>query len=174
MKFKNRVIFLAVKVRMRPMGHIVDLYISEILNSSVSRHITNVGGGGRTGHVFKDIFRNVNMPIMATPTRTSFLNSTGFFFNVCIRYASYRVWSTSRKGRFAVFSHGRRFDKNSCMVCERLYANLNEVDVTHRPYRFFFHYHFLKLWLLFNKYNYARIYWSKICVYIEECILRPI
>lgn len=53
LKFKNRVIFLAVKVRMRPMGHIVDLYISEILN----RHITKVeGGGGRTGHVFKDIF----------------------------------------------------------------------------------------------------------------------
>lgn len=124
LKFKNRVIFLAVKVRMRPMGHIVDLYISEILNSSVSRHITKVGGGGRTGHVFKDIFRNVNMPLMATPTHTSFMNSTGFFFfNVCIRYASYRVWYASRKGRFAVFSHGRRFDKNSCMVCERLYAN---------------------------------------------------
>lgn len=106
------------------MGHIVDLYISEILNSSVSRHITKVGGGGRTGHVFKDIFRNVNMPLMATPTHTSFMNSTVFFFNVCIRYASYRVWYASRKGRFAVFfSHGRRFDKNSCMVCERLYAN---------------------------------------------------
>lgn len=45
LKFKNRVIFLAVKVRMRPMGHIVDLYISEILNSSVSRHITKVRGG---------------------------------------------------------------------------------------------------------------------------------
>lgn len=90
---------------MRPMGHIVDLYISEILNSSVSRHITKVGGGGgRTGHdVFKDIFRNVNMPLMATPTHTSFMNSTGFFFNVCIRYASYRVWYASRKGRFAVF-----------------------------------------------------------------------
>lgn len=131
---------------MRPMGHIVDLYISDILNSSVSRHITKVGGGGRTGHVFKDIFRNVNMPLMATPTHTSFMNSTVFFFNVCIRYASYRVWYASRKGRFAVFF--RTVDGlikivawfvNVCMLI------LNEVDVTHRPYRFFFHYHFLKL-----------------------------
>lgn len=112
---------------MRPMGHIVDLYISGILNSSVSRHITKVvggGGGGRTGHVFKDIFRNVNMPLMATPTHTSFMNSTGFFFSMYVYGMLLTGYGThlARDGSL-FFSHGRRFDKNSCMVCERLYAN---------------------------------------------------
>lgn len=110
---------------MRPMGHIVDLYISGILNSSVSRHITKVVGGGRTGHVFKDIFRNVNMPLMATPTHTSFMNSTGFFFSMYVYGMLLTGYGThlARDGSLFFFSHGRRFDKNSCMVCERLYAN---------------------------------------------------
>lgn len=133
---------------MRPMGHIVDLYISGILNSSVSRNITKgVGGGGRTGHVFKDIFRNVNMPLMATPTHTSCMNSTGFFFQcmytVCFLQGMVRISQGTVRCFFFRTVDGLikivAWFVNVCMLI------LNEVDVTHRPYRFFFHYHFLKL-----------------------------
>lgn len=80
LKFKNRVIFFVVKVCMRFMGYIVDLYILEILNSLVSRYIMKVGGGGRIGYVFKDIFWNVNMFLMVIFIYMSFMNSMGFFF----------------------------------------------------------------------------------------------
>lgn len=132
---------------MRPMGHIVDLYISEILNSSVSRHITKVGGGGQDWSRFQRYFsKRKYAPNGHSHSYELYEQHGFFFFNVCIRYASYRVWYASRKGRFAVFF--RTVDGlikivawfvNVCMLI------LNEVDVTHRPYRFFFHYHFLKL-----------------------------
>lgn len=56
LKFKNRVIFFVVKVCMRFMGYIVDLYILEILNSLVSRYIMKVGGGGGGLVMFLKIF----------------------------------------------------------------------------------------------------------------------
>lgn len=56
LKFKNRVIFFVVKVCMRFMGYIVDLYILEILNSLVSRYIMKVGGGGVGLVMFLKIF----------------------------------------------------------------------------------------------------------------------
>lgn len=73
---------------------------------------------------------------MATPTHTSFMNSTGFFFQ-CM----YTVWGMVRISQGTVRCFFRTVDGlikivawfvNVCMLI------LNEVDVTHRPYRFFF------------------------------------
>lgn len=111
---------------MRFMGYIVDLYILGILNSLVSRYIMKVvGGGGRIGYVFKDIFWNVNMFLMVIFMYMSFMNSMGFFFLMYvygmffIGYGMYFV----RDGLLFFFLYGRWFDKNSCMVCECLYVN---------------------------------------------------
>lgn len=160
---------------MRPMGHIVDLYISEILNSSVSRHITKVGGGQDWSRRFQRYFSKRKYAPNGHSHSYELYEQHGVFFQcmytVCFLQGMVRISQGTVRCFFRTIDGLIKIVAWFVNVCMLI---LNEVDVTHRPYRFFFHYHFLKLWLLFNKYNYARIYWSKICVYIEEWILRPI
>lgn len=110
---------------MRPMGHIVDLYISEILNSSVSRHITKVGGGGQDWSRFQRYFSKRKYAPNGHSHSYELYEQHGFFFSMYVYGMLLTGYGThlARDGSLFFFSHGRRFDKNSCMVCERLYAN---------------------------------------------------
>lgn len=83
---------------------------------------------------------------MATPTHTSFMNSTGFFFSmyltVCFLQGMVRISQGTVRCFFRTVDGLIKIVAWFVNVCMLI---LNEVDVTHRPYRFFFHYHFLKL-----------------------------